>query len=217
MRSNPAINPKPCAPGTRPRPDTALDSVSEAPGGVSPDRLIISRPSPTEAAVAGPSVFYRAGFWRVGVGVARHLPHGLLGRIAGHLAQMYWAFNPARRRIVFENLLPVLNGDRLAARITTRELFQQFGFKLADLWRYECGLSIYNLFRGRNHPPFGTEQRGRALDGPPARPLRRDRKPVWPAVFRLAFGGRTGPRFRLRIVAGLFAADLCRLHRPHPA
>jgi len=147
MRSNPAINPTPCAPGTRPRPDTALDSGSETPGGVSPDSLIISRPSPSEAAVTGPSVFYRAGFWRVGVGLARHLPHGLLGRIAGHLAQLYWAFNPARRRIVFENLLPVLNGDRLAARITTRELFQQFGFKLADLWRYECGLSIYNLFR----------------------------------------------------------------------
>ncbi len=147
MRPNPTINPKPCAPGTRLRPDTALDSVSEAPGGVSPDSLIISRPSPPEAAVTGPSVFYRAEFWRVGVGLARHLPHGLLGRIAGHLARMYWAFNPARRRIVFENLLPVLNGDRLAARITTRELFQQFGFKLADLWRYESGLSIYNLFR----------------------------------------------------------------------
>src|SRR6266700_1743639 len=123
MQPKPAINPKPCAPGTRFQPDAALDSGSEAPGGVSPDSLIISRTAPPEAGPAGPSMLYRAEFWRVGVGVARHLPHGLLGRIAGHLAQMYWAFNPARRRIVFENLLPVLNGDRLAARITTRELF----------------------------------------------------------------------------------------------
>jgi KDO2-lipid IV(A) lauroyltransferase len=30
--------------------------------------------------------------------------------------------------------------------VATRELFQQFALKLADLWRYESGLSIYNLF-----------------------------------------------------------------------
>jgi len=47
---------------------------------------------------------------------------------------------------VYENLLPVVNGDRLPARIATRELFAQFGLKLADLWRYESGMSVYNLF-----------------------------------------------------------------------
>jgi KDO2-lipid IV(A) lauroyltransferase len=46
--------------------------------------------------------------------------------------------------------LPALYGDARAARITTRELFQQFGIKLADLWRYESGLSIYNLFHSLN-------------------------------------------------------------------
>lgn len=51
-----------------------------------------------------------------------------------------------RRRVVRDNLLPAVNYDRLAARIAGRELFQQFGLKLADLWRYESGLSIYNLF-----------------------------------------------------------------------
>ena len=77
---------------------------------------------------------------------ARHLPHFLLGRLAVHGAQAYWLACPQRRRVVFENLLPVVNGDRLAARIATRELFAQFGLKLADLWRYESGLSVYNLF-----------------------------------------------------------------------
>src|SRR5262249_40242563 len=43
-------------------------------------------------------------------------------------------------------LLPVLQEDHQAARIVTRELFQQFAFKLADLWRYESGLSIDHLF-----------------------------------------------------------------------
>jgi KDO2-lipid IV(A) lauroyltransferase len=79
--------------------------------------------------------------------MARRLPHFLLGRAASNLAKLYWLGCPARRRVVFENLLPAVHGDRLAARVATRELFQQFALKLTDLWRYESGLSIYNLFR----------------------------------------------------------------------
>jgi lauroyl/myristoyl acyltransferase len=94
-----------------------------------------------------PSSLYRAELWRAGVFVSRHMPHFLLGRLTVHLAQAYWLLAPARRRIVYENILPALNGDQKAARITTRELFAQFALKLADLWRYESGLSIYNLFR----------------------------------------------------------------------
>ncbi len=55
-----------------------------------------------------------------------------------------------------------MNGDRLAARIATRELFQQFALKLADLWRYESGLSIYNLFHdltGWEHFQKAQEQK----------------------------------------------------------
>jgi lauroyl/myristoyl acyltransferase len=95
---------------------------------------------------AGPSALYRVGPWRSAVFLARRLPHFVLGRLAVHGAQAYWLACPARRRVVYENLLPVVNGDRLAARIATRELFAQFGLKLGDLWRYESGLSIYNLF-----------------------------------------------------------------------
>ena len=93
-----------------------------------------------------PSSLYRVGPWRAAVFLARRLPHFVLGRLAVHAAQTYWLACPSRRRTVYENLLPVVNGDRLAARIATRELFAQFGLKLADLWRYESGLSIYNLF-----------------------------------------------------------------------
>jgi lauroyl/myristoyl acyltransferase len=94
-----------------------------------------------------PSSLYRADLWRVGVFVSRHIPHFLLGRLTVHLAQAYWLLAPARRRVVYENVLPALNGDEKSARIITRELFAQFALKLADLWRYEGGLSIYNLFR----------------------------------------------------------------------
>lgn len=38
-----------------------------------------------------------------------------------------------------ENLLPVLHGDRSRATRAARGLFQEFGLKVADLWRYESG------------------------------------------------------------------------------
>src|SRR2546426_6611035 len=96
--------------------------------------------------ISGPSSLYRAELWRVGVFMARRLPHFVLGRTASNLAKLYWLSCARRRRVVFENLLPAMHSDRLAARVATRELFQQFALKLADLWRYESGLSIYNLF-----------------------------------------------------------------------
>lgn len=117
------------------------------PGGADLDRgepLVMDNPSRTP--VAGPSSLYRAANWRAAVFMSRRLPHFLFGRLASHVAKLYWLAAPARRRVVFENVLPALHGDRTAARITTRELFQEFALKLADLWRYESGLSIYNLF-----------------------------------------------------------------------
>jgi len=99
-----------------------------------------------DSPVTGPSSLYRAGLWRIAIAVARRMPHFLLCRLAGHLAKIYWLTCPARRRVVFENVLPAVHGDRHTAHLTTRELFQQFAIKLADLWRYESGLSIYNLF-----------------------------------------------------------------------
>lgn len=116
-------------------------------------------PRGPEKATPAPSLLYRAGLWRAATAVARRMPHFLLCRLAGHVAKIYWLICPARRKVVFENLLPAVHGDQRAARITTRELFQQFAIKLADLWRYESGLSIYNLF----HTLIGWEHLEAAL------------------------------------------------------
>src|SRR6266436_2214942 len=132
---------------------TPSRSESQKLGSADTISLPAGRPVNSHAIVANsnrridsPSSLYRAGFWRIGTAVARRMPHFLLCRMAGHLAKVYWLSCPTRRRVVFENVLPAVHGDVRAARITTRELFQQFAIKLADLWRYESGLSIYNLF-----------------------------------------------------------------------
>ena len=115
---------------------------------MSSEAVNFETPAPVRAnhSITGPSSLYRAEFWRVGVFMARRLPHFLLGRTASNLAKIYWLACPRRRRVVFENLLPAVHGDRLAARVATRELFQQFALKLADLWRYESGLSINVMY-----------------------------------------------------------------------
>src|SRR2546425_758857 len=119
-----------------------MDTVTNSAGGMATAAPVAVRHSLTV-----PSTLYRAELWRIAVFMARRLPHFVLGQTASNLAKLYWLSCPGRRRVVFENLLPAVHGDRLAARIATRELFQQFALKLADLWRYESGLSIYNLFR----------------------------------------------------------------------
>ena len=53
---------------------------------------------------------------------------------------LYQFMRPQRRRVVVENLLPVLDGDRVAAERAAKRLFQHFAVKLADLWRYESGV-----------------------------------------------------------------------------
>src|SRR5207249_11597685 len=66
-------------------------------------------------AIEGPSSLYRAGLWRMAVAVARRVPHFLLCHLAGHVAKAYWLSCPARRRVVFENVLPAVHGDERAA------------------------------------------------------------------------------------------------------
>ena len=148
MNSNPAIEPDEKGSSESARRDEGVMTGASARSGLSRDRdHAEARMDRAGSSIAGPSSLYRAELWRIGVFMARRLPHFLFGRLTVHLAQAYWLSCAARRRTVFENVLPVLNGDRVAARITTRELFPQFALKLADLWRYESGHSIYNLFR----------------------------------------------------------------------
>jgi lauroyl/myristoyl acyltransferase len=88
------------------------------------------------------SALYRAELWRAGLAAARVLPRPVLQRIAVTLATGYRARNATRREVVTQNLLPPLAFDRAAAEKTCRELYRQFGLKLADLWRYEAGCQI---------------------------------------------------------------------------
>lgn len=105
---------------------------------------------PPAGPAAGPSAFYRAGLWRVGLAAARALPLPVclgLGRLVGGL---YGALQPARRRVVTENLLPLLGGDYALAQRTARRLFRNFGEKLADLMRFEAGLPVEGRFVSLN-------------------------------------------------------------------
>lgn len=86
-----------------------------------------------------PSAFYRSELWRAALLAARILPGRLLEAATVAGACIYCMSHSARRRVVEENLLPAFQMDRKAARAGTRELFRQFGLKLADLWRYESG------------------------------------------------------------------------------
>jgi lauroyl/myristoyl acyltransferase len=131
--------------GARPSSGAETDEGPAAPERAKgPGPLALPAPTPTP--VTRPSSLYRAECWQIGVKLARRLPHFVLGRLASNAAKLYWLTCPSRRRVVFENLLPAVHGDSQTASITARELFQQFALKLADLWRYESGLSIYNLF-----------------------------------------------------------------------
>jgi lauroyl/myristoyl acyltransferase len=67
------------------------------------------------------------------------MPAPVLNAIAAGFARLYYTAHGKRREVVTENLLAPLQFDRGAAERTCRELFQQFGLKLADLWRYESG------------------------------------------------------------------------------
>ena len=100
-----------------------------------------SRPLPS-----GPSALYRGGRWEACVGISRVLPGSLLRAATKSLAGAYRLARPARAGVVFNNLLPLLDGDGTAARTATRALFGNFATKLADLWRYESGRSIDALF-----------------------------------------------------------------------
>ncbi len=94
-----------------------------------------------------PSSFYTAKFWQLGLFFARNLSPKFSALLSRVLANIYWCLASERREIVIQNLLPVLNGNRSEAKRKAHQLFQQFAVKLADLWRYESGLPIDDLFR----------------------------------------------------------------------
>ena len=102
--------------------------------------------APRSAEVAGPSSLYRAGPWNACVKLSRVLPQPALVSVARVLASTYRLACPTRAEVVLNNLLPVFNGDGVAARCAVRELFRNFAVKLTDLWRYESGQPVDSLF-----------------------------------------------------------------------
>ncbi len=93
-----------------------------------------------------PSSLYRAEVWRIGLCLVRVLPRGLCAFLGRALVSLYWSLARHRREVVIGNLLPALKGDRSAATRTAKALFRQFGVKVVDLWRFEAGLPIDDLF-----------------------------------------------------------------------
>jgi KDO2-lipid IV(A) lauroyltransferase len=93
-----------------------------------------------------PSRLYRAEIWRLGLVAVRLMPPAPLECLGRALAWAFWTARPARRAVVIQNLLPAMEGDRVAARETARRLYRNFGRKVADLWRYESGQSVDHLF-----------------------------------------------------------------------
>jgi predicted RND superfamily exporter protein/lauroyl/myristoyl acyltransferase len=111
----------------------------------------VSPPSP-------PSALYRAELWRLGLTLVRLMPRDLCARLGLTIAGLYWTLAHRRRAIVIENLLPALEGDRAAAGRTGKKLVRQFARKVVDLWRYEAGMPIDELFG----PATGWEEFERA-------------------------------------------------------
>ncbi len=97
-------------------------------------------------APSAPSSLYRSEFWRVGLLLVRVLPTGVAAGLSRLLVGSYYLLAGHRREVVVQNLLPALGGDRETAQAAAKDLFQNFGRKLVDLWRFEAGLPIDHLF-----------------------------------------------------------------------
>ncbi|MEO7300195.1 MAG: lysophospholipid acyltransferase family protein [Verrucomicrobiota bacterium] len=93
-----------------------------------------------------PSSLYRAKFWTFGLWAARHLSLSTATRLAKFFGKVYWKLAKHRREIVIENILPCVAEDRAVAEKLCQQLFQNFVQKLFDLWRYEGGTAIDDLF-----------------------------------------------------------------------
>ncbi len=93
-----------------------------------------------------PSSLYQARFWKLGLCVGRLLPTRVAESLSRMVVAIYGLFASHRRAVVVENLLPVLGDDRPAAGRVASRMFRQFALKLVDLWRYESGQPVDDLF-----------------------------------------------------------------------
>lgn len=130
-----------------------------------PPAIVAAPASPGAPRITGPSSLYGAGLWDVAVRLSRWLPAPLLAGVMSALATLYRRVCPARRAVVEQNLLPLCNNDPASARRASRELFRQFAIKLVDLWRYEAGRPVTDLWQdGSGWEHFEAAQaRGRGV------------------------------------------------------
>lgn len=89
--------------------------------------------------VAAPSSLYRARVWLAGLWLARWLPGSWACLVARVAVRGYRVLKPRRLEVVTANLLPAFDGDRAAAVRCAGRLFDEFAFKLVELWRLEAG------------------------------------------------------------------------------
>ena len=89
-----------------------------------------------------PSAFYRVWLWKMGLACVRILPDFMLKSICVIVAEIYFRLHPRRHEIVARNLLPVVGHNRRLAEQKAHELFHRFAVKLAELWRFESGISM---------------------------------------------------------------------------
>ncbi len=99
--------------------------------------------TPPAPPVAQPA-FYRAGLWRTGLAVVRILPASLVKAFCVLVAEVHYLLQPQRRDMVTQNLLPVVGGNRTAAKKAVHRLHRKFAAKLVDLWRVENGVPVTN-------------------------------------------------------------------------
>ena len=100
--------------------------------------------------LSGPSRFYQARIWRLGLMLARVLPVPVGAAIARTIAAIYWRLAAHRRRIVIRNMSPLFSNDRAAAVRAARNLFTEFSLKVMDLWRCEGGVATAGWFADWN-------------------------------------------------------------------
>jgi len=112
-----------------------------------------------------PSQLYGVSLWRACLLLTRLIPRTGFNTVAKIGGTLYCQLATHRREVVIENLLPVFAGDRARAAAAARQLFTEFALKLADLWRYEGGVTATNWFKDWNGwEIFQTAQnRGRGV------------------------------------------------------
>ena len=94
-----------------------------------------------------PSTLYGRWGWQAGLLAVRVLPAGLVTRVGGLVARIYWALQPARRAVVVGNLLPLCDDDPVRANAAAFRLVKNCARKVTNLWRFEGGGAVLSEFR----------------------------------------------------------------------